>query len=397
MKKNFLFLTAALFVLAGAVSCNKSGESASYAPETNESKGMLNVRIGVPEEETKALANIDNVKDFRINSVQVFVFNHNGHPTDGSDPMETDYYYVPDSPVSSDISVTVNTTTGTKIIYVVVNRNRMYRERGVSYTLADFEDELADLSENTFSGLLMVGKNEIDVEPFDKNVNPSQAAQEMEIYVRRMVAMVKLSGITVDFSHSSLSGGTFQITGMYLKNAVGRARMALNGYTDAPGDEGVVPFMPLSTAQYNNGNNWYNKMTLVSGCPAVLLDNGCSETCNTTGTTTSINRCLFAFPNATSADSFSTSSTWVARHTRLTIKANVECHANDMDSNEETFYTFTLPPLESNKVYNIQNIHITQMGKPNDNTDTELSGGQLTPVISVDAWDSDVINLTYEF
>lgn len=390
MKKNFLFLTAAMLV-ACAVSCKKTAEASFQAPEAEKTKGRITVNIGIPEEKTKALANSDNVKDFRINSVQLFVFDNQGGGADGSEPMETDYYYAPASPASNSVNVTMNTTSGRKIIYAVVNRARMTCDPDVGFTTGDFEELLVDLQENSFTGLVMAGKNEIDVEPFDRNANPDQTAQEMDLCVRRLVAMVKLSAVTVDFSQTSLAGSGFKITGLYLKNAVGRARMGLDGNTADTGTDGSVSFLPLSSAQYANGNYWYNKMKMVSGCPVVLTDSNFNVPCTTAGTATAIGRCLFTFPNATDTDS--TSSTWSARRTRLIVKASV----TGEDSSVDTYYTFTLPPLESNKVYNIQNIHITQMGKADDNTDTVLSGGQITPTVTVDDWDSEVINLSYEF
>lgn len=389
MKKNFLFLTAAL-LLTGAVSCQKTAPSPSVVPESGKPAGQVTVRIGIPDEETKVLANTDNVKDFQINSVQVFVFDHSDYPTDGSDKLETDYYYEPATPVSNTVDVTLNMTSDYKYIYVLVNKARMYRERG-SYTLADFEAELVDLAENSPTGLLMAGKGNIEVVGYNNNQTP----QIMAVYVRRLCAMVKLSSVKVDFSQTSLAGATFKITGMYLKNAVGRARMALSGDTSEAGSEGIVPFLPLSSAQYANADNWYNKITLSSGCPAVLVDNTCNDACSTDGTATAIGRCLFPFPNATTTDSHS--NTWSVRRTRLTVKAHVTKNADGISIDEDTYYTFDLPVLTSNKVYNIQNIHITQMGKSDDNTDAEIWGAVVSPTILVDEWDSDVINLNYEF
>lgn len=392
MKKTFLFLTAALLV-AGAVSCNKN--AASPVAVTDAPQGSLSVRIGVPEADTKALANAATVKDFQINSVQVFVFENDDLEQDGTERLETDYFFEPASPVSNSISVTLNTKTGSKVVYVLVNRNRMYCEQG-TYTLGDFERGLVDLAENSLTGFVMSGKGEIQVQEYNKNKNPEQAAQTLNIWVRRLVAMVKLSSVNVDFSKSSLSGATFRITQMYLKNAVGKARLALYGFTDEAAAENVG-FQQLPAAIYSNGDNWYNKHTLVSGCPSVLLDNTCNDSCAPDGTSTSIGRCLFTFPNKTLASADSHSSTWAPRLTRLTIKAHVTKNADGMDVDEDTYYTFDLPVLESNKVYNIQNINITQLGKADDDSDSEIYAGKLTPVITVDAWDADVINLNYEF
>ena len=384
MKQQFLFLFAAL-LMAGAVSCNKPQDS----PVPEAPQQTLKLRIGIPDEQSKVVANTTNVKDFRINSVQVFVFNDPAGQGGSSAKLETDYYYAPASPAEGSISVTLNTTSNQKTIYVVANRARMYRTRG-TYSMADFEAELTDLTENSLTGLLMAGKVQADVDP--ENI-----PQDVYVFLKRLVCMVKLTNLKVDFGNSSLSGATFTLKGMYLKNAVGRARMALSGYTDTDGTDAC--FLSLSIADHNNGNYWYNKHTRTNDSPALLVDDGCNDACNTGGTATAIGRCLFAYPNQTLSDidSHSSSATWVPRLTRITLKAHVSKNANGVSVDEDTFYTFDLPELEANLVYDIRNIHITQMGKADDNSDSNVQGGQIMPTVTVDEWDSDVVNLNYEF
>lgn len=384
MKKTFLFLTAAMLV-ASAVSCNKPQEHPS--PEV--SRQTLKLRIGIPDEQTKVVANATNVKDFQINSVQVFVFDDPSSQGGASAKLETDYYYAPSSPADGSLSVTLNTTSNHKSIYVVANRARMYRTRG-SYSMADFEAELTDLTENSLTGLLMVGKAQA-------NMQPGDVPEDVYVWLKRQVCMVKLTNLKVDFGNSSLSGATFTLKGMYIKNAVGRSRMALSGCTDGVGSD--VTFLSLSAADHSNGSYWYNKHTRTNDAPAILVDDSCNDSCNTGGTATAIGRCLFAYPNQTQPDkdSHSASATWVPRLSRITLKAHVSKNANGVSVDEDTFYTFDLPVLKANKVYDIRNIHITQMGKADDNTDSDVQGMQIQPSINVDEWDGDVINLNYEF
>ena len=384
MKKNFLFLTAALLV-ACAVSCNKPQEN----PVPDVPLQTLKLRVGIPDEQTKVLANAANVKDYQINSVQVFIFNDPSSQGGASALLETDYYYAPASPVDGSLSVTLNTTSNHKSIYVVANRARMYRTRG-TYSMADFEAELTDFTENSPTGLLMVGKAQA-------NMQPGDIPEDVNVWLKRQVCMVKLTNLKVDFGNSSLSGATFTLKGMYIKNAVGRSRMALNGYTDSVGTD--ASFLSLSPADHSNGSYWYNKHTRTDDAPAILVDDSCNDACSTGGTATAIGRCLFTYPNQTQADkdSHSSSATWVPRLTRITLKAHVSKNANGVSVDEDTFYTFDLPELKANKVYDIRNIHITQMGKADDNTDSNVQGVQTQPSINVDEWDGDVINLNYEF
>ncbi len=398
MKKIFLPLTAALLV-AGAASCNKNALAPSAPEMPAAPQGALTVNIGIPAQETKVQADAAHVKDFQINSVQVVVFDHSAGLNDGSDLLETDYYYEPATPASNSVSVTLNTKTGAKIVYVIVNRDRQDYVALCS-NLSLFESELVNLSENSATNLVMVGKGTITVEAYDRNKNPNQTAQALSVWVRRQAAMVKLSGVTFDFSNSSLHGATAQITGIYLKNAVGVCRMALDGNTVSATAQSGVHFLPLSDSDHGTGYNWYSKYTYdVSGSPDVLSDYPVVIDGPTDGTAWEVNRCYFTYPNKTavSADSHVQTTPWVPRLTRLTLEVRIMLDDAPRYLAETTYYTFDLPVLESNKVYDIQNITITQLGKDNDDTDTADSAGKITPAITVAPWDSDVINLNYEF
>lgn len=397
MKKLFLSLTAAL-VIAGVVSCNKNAVTPS-APEVPAApQGALTVNIGIPAQETKVPADASHVKDFAISSVQVVVFDHSAGLNDGSDLLETDYYYEPDMPVNNSVSVTLNTKTGAKIIYVIVNRDQQNYVARCS-NLLQFERELVDLVENGPARLVMVGKGAITVEAYDRNKNPSQTAQPLSVWVRRQAAMVKLSGVTFDFSSSSLHGAQARITGIYLKNAVGFCRMALDGNTTSAAAQSGVHFLPLSDSDHAAESHWYSRYTFDASSPEVLSDYPVAIDCLTDGTASQINRCYFTYPNKTavSADSHAQSNPWVPRLTRLTLEVQITLDDTPRFLSETTYYTFDLPVLESNKVYDIRNITITQLGKEDDDTDAADYAGKITPTITVAPWDSDVINLNYEF
>ena len=397
MKKLFLSLTAAL-VIAGVVSCNKNAVTPS-APEVPAApQGALTVNIGIPAQETKVPADASHVKDFAISSVQVVVFDHSAGLNDGSDLLETDYYYEPDMPVNNSVSVTLNTKTGAKIIYVIVNRDQQNYVARCS-NLLQFERELVELVENGPARLVMVGKGAITVEAYDRNKNPSQTAQPLSIWVRRQAAMVKLSSVKFDFTNSSLHGANARISGIYLKNVVGVCRMALDGNTDSATAQSGVHFLPLSDTDHATANYWYSKYTYDEDSPEILSDMPITADCDTDGTVKQLNRCYFVYPNKTAVqdDIHGETTPWTPRLTRLTVSVRVTLNDSPRQFDKTTYYTFDLPVLESNKVYDIQNITITQLGKDNDDTDTADSAGKITPAITVAPWDSDVINLNYEF
>lgn len=397
MKKIFLPLTAALLV-AGAASCNKNNVTPSGPEGPAAAQGAFTVNIGIPDRETKMQANSSVVKDFQINSVQVFVFDHSAGLNDGSDLLETDYYFEPASPAQNSVSVTLNTKTGAKIVYVIVNRDQQnYVAPG--RRLSAFESELVDLSENDATNLVMVGKGAITVEAYDRNKNPGQAAQALSIWVRRQAAMVKLSSVKFDFTNSSLHGANARISGIYLKNVVGVCRMALDGNTDSATAQSGVHFLPLSDTDHATANYWYSKYTYDEDSPEILSDMPITADCDTDGTVKQLNRCYFVYPNKTAVqdDVHGETTPWTPRLTRLTVSVRVTLNDSPRQFDKTTYYTFDLPVLESNKVYDIQNITITQLGKDNDDTDTADSAGKITPAITVAPWDSDVINLNYEF
>ena len=107
-----------------------------------------------------------------------------------------------------------------------------------------------------------------------------------------------------------------------------------------------------------------------------------------------LNRCLFAYPNRTGGDSHSGS--FDQRKTRLGIKAHVQKDGVTPAGGIDTYYIFDLPVLQSNRVYRVSNVHITMLGKDDDDSDADLQAGKLSPVITVDGW-TNTDPLTYAF
>lgn len=372
MKKILIILTAALSALCALSACQKNTASAQSDDLLSGSTGILRVDIGIPETKSDNAA----LKDYQINSVQVIVFDENGK-------KETDRFEPLTSPAQNTTSMTITTKTGEKTVYALLNSPRLTES-----TLDKMESHLSDLSENSNTNLVMSGKNSIKVSEYDKNKDSNAAAQAMSIHVKRLAAMIQLEKVTVDFRHTALESGTFNIQEIYLKNVVGKSPVGVSGSpaTDMP--------LILPDGQHTNYEYWYNKLTKQpSGAPEVTYDVW-SKSCSVDGTATTLARDLFAYPNKTGGDS--TADTFSQRKTRLVIKAHVTASAyTDPAVDKDTYYTFDLPVLVANNVYKISNINITMLGKDDDNNDEKSLVGRITPTITVDPW-TGTTTLSYE-
>ena len=363
-----------LIVLAGSLlfSCQKNQGSPDPVA-TEGPSGQLVVNIGAPETKSDNTA----LKDYQINSYQVFVF-------DATGKKETDRYAsLSTSPSQNNVSVTITTRTGAKTVYAIVNSPRL-----AFGTLASLESHLSDLNENTHTNLVMSGKNGITVTEYDKNKNGEVAPQTLDIDIKRLASMIQLDAVTVDFRNTSLEGGSFTIQEIYLKNVVGRAPLGVSG---SPGTG--MPLLLVDT-DHTNYDYWYNKLTKqVTGAPSVTYDSF-TKTCTVAGVATSVAHDLFAYPNKTDGDS--TDNTFSQRKTRLVIKAHVTASTYSSPAvDQDTYYTFDLPVLVANSVYKIGNINITMLGKDDDTDDTKSLAGRITPTITVDPW-TGTTQLNYE-
>lgn len=380
MKKLFV-LTAALAASIGFVSCNKTNTPAPDR-ETGQPVGAFEVKINAFDETKSAL---EDMKDYQINQVQVFVF-------DASKHLES-YKFVDNLNADTSTSLVLNTLTGEKTVYALVNHSRLNLTPGsAGETLTTFEARLADLSENSATNLVMSGRNTITV----TNVNDQGTIgtpQALNIFVKRLAACIQLNAVSVHFEGTSLSDATFTVKEIYLKNVVGKSPVGVTGNTGSA-KSGITP-IALPNEQHNNTANWYNKGKKEAGSPACIDDVYENEKeCEVAGDSTLLKRVLFAYPNKTAADSHD--SVFSARHTRLVIKAHVEKNADGVNVNKDTYYVLNLPALEANTIYKIENVNITMLGKDDDNNDDDTGVGRINPTITVDPWTGNR-KLNYEF
>jgi hypothetical protein len=279
-------------------------------------------------------------------------------------------------------------------VYVLVNHDRITKFKPHTTSVENFEAELTDLSMNTPSSLVMSGKNTVTVGKYGTNgsAGTDGQIQSVNVYVKRLAAMVVLDKLNVDFRGTNLEGATFTVQQIYLKNVVGKALLGVNGLTGTASST-VLP-LPITDDQHTNYTYWYNKGTLEAGAPAVTFETDMGVSCNVTGADTPLSRHLFAYPNRTDADSHE--ETFEQRHTRLVIKAHVKAASSYSNLDNDTFYVFDLPKLTANNVYRITSVKITMLGKDDDTKDEDIQAGRIEPAITVDPWNGTT-TLTYDF
>jgi len=242
-------------------------------------------------------------------------------------------------------------------------------EKVKTCTLSALEGTLSDLKDNSKDNLVMTGRKSVSVSEY--NGTPTS----VEIHVKKLAAAILLSGVTADFSNTSLEGSSFVLKDVYVKNVVGRAPYGVAN--DGTGTASTGLPLPLSTSQRRQASYWYNKLKLDTTPLALTYD-----ACNLTSVSTP-NRILYVYPNATTDDPENvpgaSAGDFTPRHTRLVLHAQV--------GGKDSYYPFDLPVLEANKKYSVS-VHITMLGKPNDNDDTRVTVGSIKPVIIVSDWDA---------
>ena len=117
---------------------------------------------------------------------------------------------------------------------------------------------------------------------------------------------------------------------------------------------------------------WYNKMAYSSEQAAFTYDAPASALANNASYSTA--HSFYAYPNPTVDDA--EGGSWSARHTRLVIKVTL--------GTDVYYYPITLPALEANKSYEIDELILTRPGS--DNPDKPVSFQDCTFQVNVVGW-----------
>ena len=373
MKRICSFLLSAS-MLASLLSCQKTPvvEIEDSTPLDGPT-GIISVVVKTPFTETKSPTLDDNA----IKTVQLFVFTSDGK-------LETSKYVDNYTP-ATELKITAK--TGDKTLYVVLNSKRLNFTKTSSFEEPQ-DSELNDLSENTRDKLIMVGKNQVKVEPYN-TVTPTES--KTTVNVKRLTSKIVLQKVTVDFKGTTLENGSFSIQDVYLVNVVGKAPYGVK--------DGGIPYTLAETSYFSNMANWYSKATYAATAPEMTYDLNYNKICSdVNGGQVDIGLSYLAYPNSATQAQNGTHDTDITSPvmTGLVLKAHIKSSTfSDTAIDKDTYYTFDLPQLEPNKQYLITNITITMPGA--DNPGERVTSGKITPVITVDPWADGNTNITYDF
>jgi hypothetical protein len=350
--KTFHILLLSASLLGAVLSCEKSTPlsplpAVSPTVENVGGTGILHVTVGT-EGATKA--SLTGLDEKAVRSLQVFVFNAE------SGKRETDKFV-------SGNSLTITAPVGNKHVWAIVNHSRF----ADMPTETDLKNTVTDLSDNYDAtngiNLIMAGEKDVEV---------TRSSIQVSVNVTRLASRIVLTKVTRQFADTYLSGCTFTIKDMYLKNVAGHTNFSLNKKNNNTDWDIIDPTL------------WYNKMRdeNTSAVIPLLCDHDLNISCEE-GVAKEIKRVWYTYPNPTSDDN--NGATWSARHTRLVIHAEVTGYGN---SAIQSYYTFTLPVLKRNCSYEISDITFTMLGKNNDDDDSVTDTGTASITLNVVDWDS---------
>jgi hypothetical protein len=223
--------------------------------------------------------------------------------------------------------LTLSCTAGEREVYALVNAPDYSAVSGRSALLA----MVSQLSANSIGSFEMVGSRSVTL----------PQASAVSIDVSRIASRVVLKKITRSFTSEALQGLDFTVDAVYLINVAGSTSYDL---TKAP-------------------ETWYNiagksdKLTgLLYDAPASTVADGDSYTPAHT---------FYGYPNDLSANT-----------TRLVIETTL--------GNTKYYYPISLPAMESNKSYEIEEVTITRPGS--DDPDEPVSFADASFSVNVIDW-----------
>lgn len=374
------YVWAALAAFGLATACNRQVAEIPLQqplPETAET-GLLQLQVNLPEA-PEQLTKVDgnatqNTLERKVNSLQVFVFKKNGNEP-ASNPLETDKY------VTGTTAATLNTLTGNKSIWAVVNAPRLYSIR----TERDLQKTVSFLRENRADNLVMSGQALANVLQYNASASGNVGTvTPVDLTVNRLCARISLHTVAADFRGTSLEGASLTLLEAYLVNVP--ASVCLDG-------------TPLSAGELSSGAAWYNFRKLGTSTDEVLLndtnkllkESGLSISINTSDPVvgTAVDKYFYVYPNVsgTKVDDESPS----ARMTRLILHMYIGATADGREG-RDSYYSFNVPvygsgkTLEGNHIYDISKITFTSEGCPAPPPFPDMEYGKVNASITIGEW-----------
>ena len=308
-------------VAALAVTCVVScKKDMMVAEDTSSDSGVTELTVGINRSLTKSTTITDG-DEVKINSLQVFVFRDDA----------LDAY----ASVENLSEVTLSCTKGERTVYALVNAPDMSHISSKKALLAT----RTSLSNYPEYGFEMIGSKDV--------VLPQTST--ITIDVTRIVSRVVLKQVTRNFTTPALMDLEFKIDEVYLLNVADDITYALTGtseyWINAGCYDGSLPELTHDSPELNIENEDYRPL----------------------------NYRYYAYPND-SEDSID--ENWCPRRTRLVLKTSL--------GGKVYYYPITLPELEPNKSYEIENLTITRPGS--DDPDEPVTFQEATFNINVLPW-----------
>ena len=253
----------------------------------------------------------------------------------------------------SDSPIQCSLKAGSYTAYAIANPPSSFRPEAYS-SLSTFSRAESDLRDNSPSYLVMFGSRTISVS--------NQNDHSQSIGVNRLVSKVGIRKISIDFTDPTLQSRTFRLKAIYLTNCYGKNHLEKDG----------------EASEMNaDASSWYNRMGFHSntGVNALLADRGIN-TMITALSPYKKEHHFYCYPNW--ADQDSRSSEWSIRHTRLVLEAEID--------GKTYFYPITLPAMQRNKTYIIEEAIIRKLGS-NDPEKDEPGSIDVIYETSVSDWD----------
>ena len=323
--KKIAFLAAVAATLC-TVACNKNMDAQINEvpdPVQQQERCELKVKVRSGDLVQTKSTTITAANEIQVNSLQVFVFR--------GDALDA---YASLSNVSE---LTISCTAGERQVYALVNCPNLSAISTKTALLATS----SLLTANSSSNFQMIGHQDgVDL-PDDSPVT---------IDVHRLAARVVIKKISRAFTVSSLAAKSFSIDQIFLVNVAG----------DINYGETAAPTVWLNQRAYNN-----EQALFTYDAPAASLANNASY---------STVHNFYTYPNPTVDDS--EADTWSARHTRLVVKTTM--------GTDVYYYPITLPALEANKSYEVEELILTRPGS--DSPDKPVSFQDCTFQINVLGW-----------
>lgn len=322
MKRFFSILAASAAVFC-TIACNKEDVPETGSSATNVPSGTCELTVGIASAPLSKAETAETINETQVKNLQVFVFNGDHLDAYGS--------------VNGAIRLTLSCTSGHREIFALVNAPSCNNITSKKELLA----LKTKMSENSVDGFVMTGSLTKEL------LNATSAPIEIE--VKRIMSRVQVKSIAANFTSEPLQKLNFVINEIYLTNVAGDTNY---GGMDSP-------------------TIWYNKMMYNNEMEA-FTHRDIGRTITGQGNII-VNYKLYCYPNRSSDSS---AKEWSPRRTRLVIKATL--------GDRIYYYPITMPVLESNKSYEIEEIVITRPGS--DNPDVPVSFDDYSIQVKVVNW-----------